>query len=163
MIWFGPQRFQQDCICAQWRFRPACASAQSDQSSQGTLWEAKDAKLLQKDHEGSDQPVCMQKMCVPAHISNCVENLWLWYCPGNTLWKVMDWSNAIFHGLLKVIITKYCQLSLSRIPRDLLNHFEISVPRHIRVAEMRKTINRTTTFNKWICNLTPEVRNIFIK
>ena len=54
----------------------------------------------------------------------------------------------------------YSRLSLSRIPRDSLKHFEISVPRNIRVAKMRKTINRTTSFNKWICNLTPEVRNI---
>ena len=29
-----------------------------------------------------------------------------------------------------------------------LKHFEMSVPRYIRVAEVRKTINRTTTFNK---------------
>ena len=35
--------------------------------------------------------------------------------------------------------------SLSRIPRDSLKHFEISVPQNIRVAEVRKTINRTTT------------------
>ena len=32
-------------------------------------------------------------------------------------------------------------LSLSRIPRDLLKHFEISVPRHIRVERVRKIIN----------------------
>ena len=51
-------------------------------------------------------------------------------------------------------------LSLSRIPRDSLEHFEISVPRNIRVAELRKTINRITTFNKRICNLTPEDRDI---
>ena len=37
--------------------------------------------------------------------------------------------------------TKYSPLSLSRIPRDSLRHFEIPVPRHIRVAKMRKTIN----------------------
>ena len=55
----------------------------------------------------------------------------------------------------------YSRLSLSRIPRDSLKHFEISVPRHIRVERVRKTINWTTTFNKWICNLTPEVRNIY--
>ena len=36
---------------------------------------------------------------------------------------------------------KYSQLSLSRIPRDSLKHFEISVPRHIRVERVRKTIN----------------------
>ena len=52
----------------------------------------------------------------------------------------------------------YSRLSLSRIPRDSLKHFEISVSRNIRVAEVRKTINHTTTFNKRICNLTPEDR-----
>ena len=57
----------------------------------------------------------------------------------------------------------YSRLSLSRIPRDSLKHFERSIPRHIRVEKVRKTINWTTTFNKWICNLTPEVRNIYIK
>ena len=57
---------------------------------------------------------------------------------------------------------KYSRLSLSRIPRDSLKHFEIYVPRHIRFERVRKTINRATTFNKWICNLTPEVRNIYI-
>ena len=58
---------------------------------------------------------------------------------------------------------KYSRLPLSRIPRGSLKHFEISVLRHIRVERVRKTINWTTTFNKWICNLTPEVRNIYIK
>ena len=58
---------------------------------------------------------------------------------------------------------KYSRLPLSRIPRDSLKHFEISVLRHIRVQRVRKTINWTTTFNKWISNLTLEVRNIYIK
>ena len=57
---------------------------------------------------------------------------------------------------------EYSRLSLSRTPRDSLKYFEISVPRHIRVEKVRKTINWTTTFNKWICNLTPEVWNIYI-
>ena len=57
-------------------------------------------------------------------------------------------------------MTLYSGLSLSRIPRDSLKQFKISVPRNIRAAEVRKTINRTTTFNKLICNLTPEVRNV---
>ena len=39
-----------------------------------------------------------------------VDDLRVWYWSGSTLWKVMDWSNAIFHGLLNIIITKY-QLS----------------------------------------------------
>ena len=42
----------------------------------------------------------------------------------------------------------YSRLSLSRTPRDSMKHFEISVLRHIRFAELRKTINRTTTFNR---------------
>ena len=32
----------------------------------------------------------------------------------------------------------YSRLSLSRIPRDSMKSFEISVPRHIRYAELRK-------------------------
>ena len=36
---------------------------------------------------------------------------------------------------------KYSRLSLSRIPRDSLKYFEISVPRHIRVERVQKTIN----------------------
>ena len=67
-----------------------------------------------------------------------------------SLCHVLTWSHF-----------KYSRLSLSRIPRDSLKHFEISVPRHIRVERVRKTIN-WTTFNKWICNLTPEVKNIYI-
>ena len=57
-------------------------------------------------------------------------------------------------------MSKYGRLSSSRSPRDSLKHFEISVPRHTRFAELRKTINRTVTVNKGICNLTPEVRDI---
>ena len=57
---------------------------------------------------------------------------------------------------------KYSWLSLSRIPRDSLKYFEISVPRHIRFAELRKKIIRTTTFNKYMCNWTLEVRNIHV-
>ena len=36
---------------------------------------------------------------------------------------------------------KYSRLLLSRIPRDSLKYFEISVPRQIRVERVRKTIN----------------------
>ena len=50
---------------------------------------------------------------------------------------------------------KYSRLSLSRSPRDFLKYW-ISEPRNIWFAEWRKKINRTTTFHKWICNLTPE-------
>ena len=45
---------------------------------------------------------------------------------------------------------EYSQLSLSRSRRDLLKHFEISVLRHIRCAELRieENTNRTTKFHK---------------
>ena len=54
----------------------------------------------------------------------------------------------------------YGGLPLSRNPRDYLKYIEISVLRHIRFAEWRKTIKRTTIFHKWICNLTLEDRDI---
>ena len=54
---------------------------------------------------------------------------------------------------------KYSRLSLSRIPTDFLKYFEISVPRHIRIAELRKKINRTTRFYKFICDWTLEIRD----
>ena len=37
-------------------------------------------------------------------------------------------------------ISKYIRLSLSRIPKDSIKYFEISVPRHIRFAELRKKL-----------------------
>ena len=54
----------------------------------------------------------------------------------------------------------YSRLSLSRTPRDSIKYFEISVPRHIRFADSRKNIIRTTTFNKYICNWTLGDRDI---
>ena len=41
-----------------------------------------------------------------------------------------------------------------------MKYFEISVPRHIRFAELIEKIIQTTTFNKYICNWTPEVREL---
>ena len=41
-----------------------------------------------------------------------------------------------------------------------MKYFEISVSRYIRSAELRKKIIRTTTFNRYICNWTLEVRDI---
>ena len=49
---------------------------------------------------------------------------------------------------VNMVSSEYSRLSLSQSPRDSLKHFKISVPRHIRFAELRKTLNRTTTFNK---------------
>ena len=54
----------------------------------------------------------------------------------------------------------YSRLSLSRIPRNSLKYFEISVLRYIKFAELRKKLIRLTTLNKYMCNWTLEVRDI---
>ena len=79
--------------------------------------------------------------------------LWTFNCKG---WSQSTHFTYAWTNLLSI----YSWLSLARIPRDSLKHFEISVPQNIRVAEVKKTINQTTTLNKWICNLTPEDRDI---
>ena len=50
------------------------------------------------------------------------------------------------HVLLECPLYNYSRLPLSRNPKDSMKHFEISVLRHIRFEELRKTINPTTTF-----------------
>ena len=58
---------------------------------------------------------------------------------GNFLsWPI---KNGLFDTINHKLIMKYSRLPLSRIPRDSLKHFEISVLRHIRVERVRKTIN----------------------
>ena len=54
----------------------------------------------------------------------------------------------------------YSRLSLSRIPRDSLKCFEISVLRHIRFAILGEKLIRLTPFNKYMCNWTLEVRDL---
>ena len=58
---------------------------------------------------------------------------------------------CVAYGGRESAITKqrnYSRLSLSRTPRDSMKHFEISILRHIRFAELRKTINRTNILNR---------------
>ena len=58
-------------------------------------------------------------------------------------------NRCTFPLVKQMLISKvYSRLSLSRTPRDFTKHFEISVLRHIRFVELRKTINQTTTFNR---------------
>ena len=57
----------------------------------------------------------------------------------------------------KISLCQYSQLSLSQSPRNCLKCFQISAAWHIRFAEK---INQTIRFNKCICNLTPEIRDI---
>ena len=65
--------------------------------------------------------------------------LWLWYV---------------------LIFFYYSRISLSRNPRDSMKYFEISVRRHIRFAELRKTNNPTTTFNRMNLSFDSQVRDI---
>ena len=57
---------------------------------------------------------------------------------------IIVFSFVIFFYLVKLNVSvklkeiKYSRLSLSRIPRDSLKYFEISIPRHIRFAELKK-------------------------
>ena len=84
----------------------------------------------------------------------------IWVLKLEIYWKYCGKEEKLLLRSNFFSLSQYSRLSLSRIPRDSLKHFEISVPRNIRVAEVRKPINRTTLLNKWICNLTPEVRDI---
>ena len=75
-----------------------------------------------------------------------------------------QWTSLLPQTMRKVLNLYHSTVDLlSQIPKDSLKHFEISIPQHIRVERVSKIINWTTTFNKWICNLTPEVRNIYKK
>ena len=73
------------------------------------------------------------------------------FCHSNLSWKCI--RSPQFRTWL------YSRLSLSRIPRESLKYFEISVHRHIRFA-VKEKMSRTATFNKCKCNLTPEDRDI---
>ena len=57
-------------------------------------------------------------------------------------------ENMNYVLLIRLSKNTYSRLSLSRTPRDSMKHFEISVLRHIRFAELSKTVNLTTTFNR---------------
>ena len=70
-----------------------------------------------------------------------------WYCPLPYIFKSpfrsvyapsLSDQYLFIPTIQRQIYKTYTVDSLSRIPRDFLKHFEISVPRHIRVAELRK-------------------------
>ena len=82
----------------------------------------------------------------------------------NRQWFMMHGCAGWFGHLLSTIYICqkiYSRLSLSRSPRESLKYFKISVPRHnYQICRIEEKINQTTIFHKWICNLTPEVRDI---
>ena len=65
MFWAASWQNQQNSMCAQWRFRSALASAQSDQSLRCALsgqWVAKDPSCLYTGSEDSDQTGRMPRL-----------------------------------------------------------------------------------------------------
>ena len=50
-----------------------------------------------------------------------------------------DQDQGLGGRVIFIVRSYYSRFSLSRIPRDSLKYFEISVLRHIRFAELRKT------------------------
>ena len=54
----------------------------------------------------------------------------------------------------------YSPLLLSRIPRDFLKYFEISVLRTYQICRIEEKLIQLTTFNKYMYNWTLEVRDI---
>ena len=60
-----------------------------------------------------------------------------------------------------ILVLKYSQLSLSRSRRDPLKHFEISVLRYIRFAELRKIqIEQPNFTNKYVGKLEKSIQII---
>ena len=78
-----------------------------------------------------------------------------WYC------KFFNISMLVWLCLSCCFLwSVYSRLSLSQILRDSLKNFEISILRHIRFFRIQEKLIRLTTFNKYMCNLTLEVRDI---
>ena len=76
--WATSWQNQQNVMCAQWRLRSACASAQSGQSSLCTQWVAKDPSFLHTDSEDwADWVDAQADLSLPwAHMPFC------WFCHG---------------------------------------------------------------------------------
>ena len=55
---------------------------------------------------------------------------------------------------------KYSRLALTRIPRDSLKYFQDIRTSTYQIYRREEKIIRTTTFSKFICNWTPEFRDI---
>ena len=72
------------------------------------------------------------------------------HMPSCKTWCVVD----------QTLYLKYSWLSLSRSQRDSLKYFEISVPRHIIFAELRKKDKSNNHSSQMNMYLTPENRDI---
>ena len=78
-------------------------------------------------------------------------------CIAIVLMVILCWSLIFYSKVKYTVDSRYLKV------QETMKHFKVSVLRHIRVERVKKTINWTTIFNKWICNLTPAVRTIYIK
>ena len=59
IIWSGALHYLQDCICSQWRL---CICAGEPESSQGTLWAARNEKRVPIDSEDTAQYARMRRL-----------------------------------------------------------------------------------------------------
>ena len=59
-----------------------------------------------------------------------------------------------------VFVYIYSRLSLSLIPRVSLKYFRDIRTSTYQICRIEEKIIRTTTFDKYMCNWTPEVRDI---
>ena len=66
------------------------------------------------------------------------------------------------HGALMIFLLTIT-VDSRYLERGPLKHFEISVLRHIRLVVLRKKNHLKTKIYKWLCNLTPLIRNIYWK
>ena len=76
--WATSWQNQQNVLCAQRILRSACASAQSDQSSQCAQWVAEDTMFLHAESEGSDQIVRMPWLIWVSAVRTVILLVLLW-------------------------------------------------------------------------------------
>ena len=119
-----------------------CAPAYSDQLSvfiNGTFEQGhnKTNRVTYTHSEDADGSL----MLVSLHIRTIFSQHFLYWIPHVQKFVSCSQSGSTAfsrHQREEKMRNKYSRLSLSRIQRDSLKYFEISVPRHIRFAELRK-------------------------
>ena len=62
--------------------------------------------------------------------------------------------------MFTLLVMKYSRLSLSQIPKGLSEILRDIRTSTYQICRCEEKIIRTNTFNTFICNLTPEVRDI---
>ena len=84
----------------------------------------------------SDNKVNLYKYMFPPHLSKHTLAIIGCFQPLGAIMPLCEQQCRLATRVF--LVSLYSRLSLSRIPRDSIKYCEISVPRHIRVAELRK-------------------------